>query len=46
MKTGHKELVLSAADGAQHKKTIPGKTRASCIPVRLESSKDRLWAMR
>jgi len=32
-KSGYKELVLSAVDGAEHKKTIRAKTRASCIPV-------------
>ncbi len=45
-KIGYKELVLSAVDGAEHKKTITAKTHASCIPVRLESSKDRLSALR
>jgi hypothetical protein len=45
-KSGYKELVLSAADGAQHKKTIRAKTSASCIPVSRESSKDRLFTLR
>jgi hypothetical protein len=32
-KAGHKELVLSAADDAQHKKTIALICRSNCIPV-------------
>jgi hypothetical protein len=37
---GCKELVLSAVDGAQHKKTIVPASRSNCIPVSRQSIGD------
>jgi hypothetical protein len=43
---GCKELVLSAVDGAQHKKTIAGGCHSNDIPVRRQSIGDSILRLR
>jgi hypothetical protein len=45
-KAGDKELVLSMKNDAWHKKTTPGRCRATSIPVSRKSSQQSTRSMR